>query len=313
MKKKLKPFGIVIICFLILGIVSCQLVNSATNKAANKAGIDKKHVKAVKSAGEGVLKVMKALEEMNIKDERALGETISLQAYATPKFGAPIRNDKLMRTLNIMVNAIAINSNRPMIPYHVAIVKTDDVNAFSTPGGYIFLTTGLVNILESEAELACVLGHEIAHIAQKHAVKSMSRSKAVSEGAKAITNTAGSLFNNNFGFFESLVKEMGGKLFVHNFDLGVEKESDAYGVGYAYETGYDPTAMIDFLKKLKAREGKGGTLASHPNAQDRIDALNTKLNEFKKEEDYGIGLVKNTGRLAQIKKWISESTDDEWK
>ncbi len=303
-------------------MVACESASSflndeGTRKLTRSAGISDKVMGDASTVMEAGGKLVEAFEsfhaafsDMSIEDERALGESVSLQAYASPQIGAPIHHPKLMFFLNRMANVLAQNSERPMIPYHVAIVHSSDFNAFAAPGGYIFLTSALVLNLDNEAELAAVIGHELGHIVKKHAVADLQNGKAwegfgkiVEAGSKVTAN----VFEENLQEFGKLVTEMSGQLIgsFNQYDTSIELEADYVGVQCALDTGYDPQAMLSVFEKLKAYYPKDSK--THPSLEER----SRRVQEFiaqQNQEDLE-GLVTRTGRLERVKQWIREDLD----
>lgn len=304
----------------ILACLACVLAavffwSCDTIKQVGKSqGVDVAQAEKVAKAGqqgyEGFAAIWSAFQEMSIKDERLMGESILLQAYAGKNFGTPIHNPELMKFMNIMANAIAENSERPLIPYHVAVIQSNEDNAFSAPGGYIAITSSLVGKLDNEAQLALVIGHEIAHIAQKHALATIREGKA-KEGAAKILKAGGSFtgdsFSKNIGDFADMVVGLTGKLVAHSFDLDTEIQSDLAGMKYAMDTGYDPREIIKMLEKLRYKDAHA--TGSHPKVADRIAKAQTFIDSLTPEQLSG--LVADTGRMKDIKTWVGK--DQGWK
>ena len=172
---------------------------------------------------------------------------------------------------------LAANSDWTDIDYHFFVVDSGDINAFALPGGYIYVNRGLLNYLTSEAQLAAVLAHEIAHVTRHHHVR------------RSRTNTAGnlaafmaSLITLNSGVGEAV--SLWNATRVSGFGRDMELEADEYGAEYLYRTGYDPQAMIEVLGILKDHgtfinqvvRGAGGQssyhgiFASHPRGDTRL-------------------------------------------
>jgi len=322
MNKKIMIAFAVFALVAILSLSSCDTLKGAANKAGVGNEVSKlennQAVKGIKNVGEAAAKVKKAFSDMSIQDERVIGEAVCLQAYATPGFGEPINNKELMIFMNCMTNAIAQNSDRPLIPYHIAVVQSENVNAFSTPGGYILITTGLIDMLDNEAQLACVIGHEIAHVAKRHAAQEIQKGKKISSLIELATSAGGLTskgFAQNFGMFEDLVKKFSDFVSSHNFGESIEVESDIAGIQYAMDTGYNPKEMIKVLQKLEKAGKSGGT---HPTAAARIAKINAHISSYKSAEgesfaDIKAALVTSTGRMSRLKQWIRDyNADGKW-
>src|SRR5690606_17130438 len=108
--------------------------------------------------------VVQALEPIGVEEEITLGEAVALEAFS--RFGGEYPNQDWTRYVNLVGQTVAEVSDRPTLPYHFAILNSQEQNAFAAPGGYIFITVGLLKSLKNEAELAGVLAHEVAHVTQ---------------------------------------------------------------------------------------------------------------------------------------------------
>ena len=287
-----------VLCTTSWMFISCQTAKNITKAADKEAGKTlgpaykqnkaelKKYNAKLKKSYDALANIYNAFGTVSIEKERDLGETVALQAYASPGFGIPLKDKTLMLYVNAMGNFIGQQSDRPRIPYHVAIVKSKQVNAFAAPGGYVFITSGLFLAADSESELASVIGHEIAHIARKHALCAMKRAQAAKGMIDLMKTVSGKRLPPEF---EKLVQKMTTYVTGHNFDQTMELQADTLGMRYVLNCNYDPRAFETFLYKLKkigeARGKEGGALASHPSIQARIDNVKVLLDSLKDEKD----------------------------
>lgn len=158
-------------------------------------------------------------------------------------------------------------SDRPNLPYVFQVVDDDAVNAFATMGGYVYVTTGLLKTADNEAELASVIGHEIGHIAARHAVEQL-REGALAQGLL----TAAGLDRNaavNLGVEFALRRP---------HSRQDELEADRKGLASIQSAGYAPGAMVSFLQKLLSRSSTPSFLSTHPATSTRIRALEQLIN-----------------------------------
>ena len=153
-------------------------------------------------------------------------------------------------------------SDRPNIPYTFQVVEDDAVNAFATMGGYVYITTGLMEAADTEAELAGVVGHEIGHIAGKHAVQQM-RQAAITQG---ITGALGV----NRDRLVNLGTQIALQLPASRSD---EYEADRHGFYSMGRAGYDQTGMVTFMQKLVRQGAPPEFLSTHPDARNRVNSL----------------------------------------
>lgn len=227
----------------------------------------------------GATQVVSSAKDMDYPTERAIGESLALEGLQ--RFGKPVNNESLQQYVNLVGAALAANSKRPTIPYQFAVLDCTVQNAFSVPGGVIFISKELVGILENESELAAVLAHEIGHVAGKHALKSIRRAQFL-QGVGTIT--AANMKGDNGKQFESMVGDLQSVVFDKGLDKSMEFEADAASMETAYRTGYDPRGMINVLKKLQKIEAssvqKGSWFSTHPPLDERIARLELELKKY---------------------------------
>lgn len=180
--------------------------------------------------------------------------------------------------VNEIGQSLATVSDRPTIDYEFTVLDHDLINAFAAPGGYIFVTRGLLEHIDDEDELAMVLGHEIAHVAALHGVQMIQ--KEMGQNALTILGTIGAALVA--GPEAMIMVSQTGNLFSSLYLLGYsrekELEADNLGLQYMLRAEYDPTAALSFLKEL----GKGDTdvvagwdlyFRTHPTTTERIDII----------------------------------------
>lgn len=132
-------------------------------------GVKKNEIDLVKK-GVGVVG---ALQPIGEEEEIVLGEAVAVEAFS--RFGGEYPNQAWNRYINLVGKTIAEVSDRPTLNYHFAILNSQEQNAFAAPGGYIFITVGLLKTLKNEAELGGVLAHEIAHVTKQHMLETIRR------------------------------------------------------------------------------------------------------------------------------------------
>jgi beta-barrel assembly-enhancing protease len=228
------------------------------------------------------------LSNMSDQQEVSLGSRINQQLVS--------RELKLYsdRTVADYVNQIgqklAPQSDRPNIPYVFQVVDMSAVNAFATMGGYVYVTKGLVKMADNEAELASVIGHEIGHIAARHAVEQM-RQRALEAGLV----TAAGLDRNtavNIGV-ELAVNRPGSRQ--------AEFEADRKGLDNIKRVGYAPGAMVTFLKKLLNQRSVPTFLSTHPATDARIEALNQQINPATASTGSGLDTASYRSKVSSIR------------
>ncbi|HEY7742787.1 MAG TPA: M48 family metalloprotease [Burkholderiales bacterium] len=205
------------------------------------------------------------------KDEIAVGREVAGRTLGA----APLVPDpELQAYVNRVGRWIAMQTERPDLPWHFGVLDTASVNAFAAPGGYVLITRGLYDMLASESQLAGVLGHEIGHIVQRHHVKVMQQSAAISAGARAAQRgDRGVLVNNLIG--------TGAEVMARGLDKGSEFEADRIGIVLAARAGYSPYGLVEVLHLLAARSADDSSLAllfkTHPAPGERLTQLGEAL------------------------------------
>lgn len=159
-------------------------------------------------------------------------------------------------------------SHRPDLEFHFRVLDNPVINAFALPGGYVYITRGILAYMNSEAELAGVIGHEIGHITARHSAKQYTRAKLAEVGFGV-----GYIFSKEFRRFSDAAQLGVGLLFLR-FSRDQERQSDHLGVEYSTKVGYDATHMSDFfgtLNRLQEVSGQDlpGWFSTHPNPEDR--------------------------------------------
>jgi predicted Zn-dependent protease len=171
-------------------------------------------------------------------------------------------------------------SHRPNLEYHVKVVDSYVVNAFAVPGGYVYLTRGILAQLNNEAELMGVMSHEIGHIAARHSVSQQSKQQLAQ-----LLLIGGMIASEKFASYAQYALQ-GMQLLFLKFSRDDERQADALGVEYSSKIGYDAHKMADFFKvlqKMSLSESQGGVptfLSTHPDPGDRYNDVNKAATEW---------------------------------
>lgn len=220
-------------------------------------------------------------------------------------------NPALQNYVNRVGQAVAKNSHRPNLNYHFTVLDSPEINAFALPGGYIYITRGIMAYLNSEAELAAVLGHEVGHVTARHGVRQQSASQATGIGISLASIFVPGLSTQAGSDIANLLS---GAL-LSGYGREHELEADRLGAQYLARTSYDPQAMIRVVGVLKnqelldaelaKQEGREprryhGTFATHPDSDTRLQQVVGEASNLKvavplngKEE-----FLKQTGGLT---------------
>jgi len=209
---------------------------------------------------------------IDTESEVALGRDMDRQIQKKLKI---LQDPEMQYRLNNIGTRVSAFSDRQDITYHFRIVKDKELNAFAIPGGFIYVNNGLVD-MAGDDELACVLAHEIGHIAARHSVK---RLQSVM-GYQIIASIASRISGN-----QALIRATNIVFDLVNLGYSRKDEflADKLSVKYAKKSGFNPYGMVTFFNKLKQEAGKKGPnfnlvfLSSHPPIDERIKNVEKEI------------------------------------
>jgi len=213
--------------------------------------------------------------------EVQMGRSIAVQVEKAYKSSVDPLMQKRVQDIGEKIAAV---SDRKDIDYYFAVLNEDEINAFALPGGYIYVNRGLVEKVEGDDELACVLAHEVGHIVARHSIKKLQALQAYSvlRLLVAAAPSSGEVGAASDAAFTEIL-------------LGYSREdellADQLGARYAKLAGYDPNAMVSFLRKLQ-ETNKRRPLApksyfrTHPYVSDRVRVVKEEMGERISFSDY---------------------------
>ncbi len=183
-----------------------------------------------------------------------------------------VRDPETVRYINLLGDSIARVSDNRGLQWQFNVVDESDINAFAVPGGYIYVNRGLIERAKNMSELAGVLGHEIAHVTQRHSMQQMAKSQQASYGALGLCVAFPSFCNSGLG--NAAIQYGGGAMFA-KFSRNDETDADRFGVTYVTRAGIDPRGMPSMFRTLLAERKSNPTaldawFASHPLEEDRV-------------------------------------------
>lgn len=200
-------------------------------------------------------------------DEVQLGQQTMAKVFAqTPEYPNPQVRDYVTQVGMRMV----AQCERPTLPFQFHVLQSNEVNAFAAPGGFVFVTTAALRLMQNEAQLAGVVGHEVGHVAKKHSMGAI-RNAMIAQGV------ATAVLDGNNNQLIQAGANVAANLILKGFDRGAELEADSLGASYAYKAGYDPRELGTFLDRL--RQGTGDispwlvATSDHPRTDDRLAKL----------------------------------------
>lgn len=234
----------------------------------------------------------------SLKHEAALGRQMALEVERQASLSDDLRVDEYV---NRLVQNLAKQADAPF-PIVVRVIQSDELNAFTLPGGHIFVNTGMLRLTASEGELASLLAHEIGHVAARHLTRQATRSELLRTGLAPVAGMAGAS-----GALARELSQLGLPLSIFHFSREFEGEADLLGVRYLFAAGYDPRAAVDLLERLEAAERRrSGPLSrlyqTHPATVDRIRRVENAIARLKTTD---LALAVNTSQYEEIRQRLA--------
>lgn len=203
------------------------------------------------------------------EDEIAVGREISGSLLGASPL---VKNDALQQYVNQVGRWVASQSERADLPWKFGVIESEDINAFSAPGGYVLLTKGLYQKLQNEAQLAGVLGHEIAHITKKHQLKVLQKQQLLGYSASRLSMI---LAKDNQLAKKAI--DSGAEISARSLDKEAEFEADRMGMVLATRSGYEPYGLAEVLQTIAQTNKTDNSVAllfkTHPHPDERLAKL----------------------------------------
>ena len=221
-----------------------------------------------------VKNVGKAVKDIDEPEEIAIGRDVASRLLGA----APLVADaRMQRYVNHVGRWVAAQTERADLPWHFGVLDSPNVNAFAVPGGTIFITRGLLDRMRNEAELAGVLGHEVAHVLRKHHLKAIQKGAQTALAGDAMS----AALRDRAGPARDKLIAFGTEMYSRGLDKSDELEADRLGVVIAARAGYDAYGLPSVLQTLQAMNAQDSALAlmfkTHPAPGERLDSLGEKM------------------------------------
>ncbi|MCC3471947.1 MULTISPECIES: M48 family metallopeptidase [unclassified Microcoleus] len=218
------------------------------------------------SLPELILRGIQVIQLSNMSDRQEVTVGRQINQQLTSREFKIDRDRATTAYINRIGQRLAQESDRPDIPYTFQVIDDNNINAFATMGGFVYVNKGLMAAADNEAELASVIAHEIGHISARHSIKQM-RQMAIASGVASATGLDG-----------SKAVQIGVELALRRpHSRQAEYEADQLGLQTMGRSGYAQSGMVDFMKKLLNKPSPPSILSTHPATSDRIAAISQAI------------------------------------
>jgi predicted Zn-dependent protease len=219
--------------------------------------------------------VGKGVNMYSLQREIALGKQAAMEVEKTAK----MINDPVVTEYVNRVGQNLVRNSDAKVPFTIKVIDSDEINAFALPGGFFYVNSGLILRADEEAELAGVMGHEIAHVAARHSTKTATKGE-IMQLATIPLILLGPGGWAGYGIYEGL--NLAIPMSFLKFSRDNEREADFLGLQYMYKSGYDPNAFVSFFEKIEAEERRRpGSIpkvfATHPPTPDRVQKAQEEI------------------------------------
>jgi len=238
-----------------------------------RAGVSSGQARTAFSVGQSLSQAATTLTE---EEEYYLGRGVAAMVFSRYK---PLNNQTVNDYISKVGAVVAAHSERPetFIGYRFTVLDTDEVNAFAAPGGFIFVTRGLLRLIPDEDALAAVLAHEVAHVVYSHGVNAIAQANitdaliTIGQHATSATSsyTPAELRVLTSAFSDS-VSDIFETMITKGYSRSQEYDSDTYAVNLAVKAGYNKDGLAQVLHQLEQIDGSGGWYSTHPAASGRL-------------------------------------------
>lgn len=225
--------------------------------------------------------------DQNIRKEFRMSRDASLEEY--------------VKNVGVKVAAVC---DRKDLTYSFAVLETNMINAFAAPGGYIYVTTGILKFLENEAQLAGVLGHEIGHVVGRHSVRALQKTYAMQYGIQVLV---GQMSSEQLAQMVGLASTVGATMVLQGYSRANEYDADHMGTLYSYNAGYNPYEMETFMGKLdnlgggKSPSGLEKLFASHPPSAERKKKIKERADTMASASERSVNREEFKKRTSHLK------------
>ena len=284
MKKPLWITGLIML--VLFTVTACATIETATTLATavgEHAGVIS-HSQA-ESVRKSTVAVSRSLEDFTPEQEYYIGRAVG--AVVLSKYPA-YANTQVNQYINTLGQTLAAASNKPEIfgGYHFVVLDSDDINAFATPSGLIFVTRGLIRCCPTEDALAAILAHEIGHVQLRHGMQSIEKARVTEaltvlaqEGAKTLGSREVAQLAETFS---GAISDIANSMINNGYSRTFEYQADQASVVLVQRVGYNPEGLVDMLTVMEKKLKPGGLdfAKTHPAPRDRITEIQSHNQTF---------------------------------
>ena len=284
LKRRSVLFAGITMSAVVLTFGGCAALAGVTGELASLGLVSEDVQTAVEVGAAGAEVISSINETFTPEQQYYVGRGVAaniLGAYS------PVGNDRATSYVNTLGQSLSLASAQPFLymGYRFMILNSDEINAFATPGGHIFLTRGIIGLATSEDELAAIVAHEISHVVLQHGMKSIKSSRVTSSVVDALATTASALTDSQIvdlaASFSGSVDDVAQTLVTSGYSRATEREADAGAVEILLAVGYDPYALVRVLEAMEEKLEPGGRdfAKTHPDPLVRVRWIKEMLSD----------------------------------
>ena len=224
-------------------------------------------ISKIKKTTDDTARVAKGVTGLSLEEEVAIGDAVAIAIVV--RYGGVWRDGPATRRVNLIGRILAQYATRQDLEWRFGLLNSDAINAFSAPGGRVFITRGLYELMPNDEVLAGVLAHEIIHIDQRHAISTIERGELLGGASGLLADNSAS-----FAQFEQVVGKVANEILDQGYDPGTEYESDEGGRDLAAVSGFAPGGLRAALIQIDSINGQSvEVLSTHPPIESRLERL----------------------------------------
>jgi len=251
---------------LVLAVFAASLSTHAVAQIPGLGDLQKAIDKVSKTA-EDASRVAKGVEGLSLEEEVAIGDAVAVDIVS--RYGGVWRDEAATQRVNLIGQVLARYATRQDLNWRFGLLDSDAINAFSAPGGRVFITRALYELADSDDKLAGILAHEIIHIDERHAIDIIARGELLGGISALVADN-----NASYAAYEQAVGTISGEILDKGFDPGVEYKADGGGRELAATSGFAAGGLRAVISQIDSMQGQPEEVFStHPSTENRLKRL----------------------------------------